>query len=654
VHDTDYFAKLPHLENRTEKYIMVPHNDGDTRNLWSAAGELSCLFGSETVPTRSLLTENGVAFDRVAKRYPGGVEALLNHETEAWGWRALVHTEPRPLIAADVKLRDIAPALRAQLEWGFTQSLNMVAGGSDETASSAAPHQSIKAQVLGWVDEYIQAELEGTLSDLYRWLTPRLWMMVRGEGSCNLQTGASLELFRFNRATANLPRFRFVDLFLQPATRDLARQCYDNAVRGSGIYTLGQLGAGALPFDVVIPGRGRGTLRLHDGSLYIDTEEPITLCTGCDCGSVEELADVLEAKFGERVALVGKAVALISMLAHEFIFVFHEKASSYTNRTQAMNQALRAAGVDLKLYPMLRLKYATWDALGNATATLRLPPHLAVGFGKEIVPAAEFGARWQSVCEEQDKLRAALKASQSPRDLLAILAEWRGGEWIEEQKVYAEARQIIKTLRQRTLVLEQEVAELREQAKAAKQRAGEVERAKGEDFRATIQPLRERIFDIKEAAAQRLVATDANGKPLKLTKEERAVQAQRDEQESQEVEELRARITQREKERAHFDEEIRAPRALAHNAQVTAKAKIAERIALERSADAVAARATIARIEYEAELARLRYTRDSIAVSYGLRYTNYRPTAWWFPLVSPDGKWFDQLVQTAEIRIEEL
>ena len=270
VHDTDYFAKLPHLEDRAEKYVMLPHNDGDTRGLWSAAGELSCLFGSETVPTRSLLTENGVAFDRVARRYPGGVEALLNEETEAWGWRALVQTEPHPLIAADVRLRDIAPTLRAQLEWGFRQSLEMLPEAGPDGA----------AQILGWVDDYIAAEPEGTLSDLYRWLTPRLWVLARGEGSCNLQTGTSLELFRFNRATANLPRFRFVDLFLQPATRDLARKCYDDAVRGSGIYPLGQFGEGALPFDVVLPGRGRGTLRLHEGSLYIETEEPITLCSG--------------------------------------------------------------------------------------------------------------------------------------------------------------------------------------------------------------------------------------------------------------------------------------------------------------------------------------------------------------------------------------
>ncbi len=56
-----------------------------------------------------------MAFDRVAKNYPGGSSALLNAETNAWGWRALVHTEDKPLLAGEVLLRDIAPKLIEQI-----------------------------------------------------------------------------------------------------------------------------------------------------------------------------------------------------------------------------------------------------------------------------------------------------------------------------------------------------------------------------------------------------------------------------------------------------------------------------------------------------------------------------------------------------------
>src|SRR5579884_4160396 len=54
VHDSDYFAKTTALIHTDRKYVMLPHDDGNTRGLWSAAGEVSALMGSEDVPTRAL------------------------------------------------------------------------------------------------------------------------------------------------------------------------------------------------------------------------------------------------------------------------------------------------------------------------------------------------------------------------------------------------------------------------------------------------------------------------------------------------------------------------------------------------------------------------------------------------------------------------
>ncbi len=62
----------------------------------------------------------------------------------------------------------------------------------------------------------------------------------------------------------------------------------------------------------------------------------------------------------------------------------------------------------------------------------------------------------------------------------------------------------------------------------------------------------------------------------------------------------------------------------------------------------------MAQLQYEVELARLRRTRDAYTVTHGLRYTNLRPTAWWFPLVSPNGEWFRQFARTTQARIEDL
>lgn len=665
VHDTDYFAKLSlsdsPVEDSGEKFVLLEHNDGDTRDLWSAAGEISTLLGSETVPTRHKLSENGVAIDRVARSYPGGLKELLNTETAAWGWRALVHTEAGSLLAGEVRLRDIAPKLLEQIRWAFDESLKALGTTLEKDddhvgeCQCPAPCESreVAARVLRWVEEYCAAEPDATLSELYRYLTPRLWGMIRNGGSCNLQTSHSLKIFRFNRQACTLPRFSFVDLFLNPATREAAKTAYNDAVRGSGIYTLDQFGTGALPFDVVIPGKGRGTLRVRENLVVIETNPPIVLKTEGLCENVAELAAILEEKFGEDVVLVGKAVSLISMLAREMIFVFHEKASAYTKLTQKMNASMRAAGIDLDLHPMLRLKYSTWDALAGVNTEFCLPPHLVRAFGKKVISASEFAARWEAVCQEQDALRENLKACRSPRELLNTLGR-EGEYWRNAAIEYSQAREIIAGVSERAKELQKQIEELRERKQAFTQNAIAVERKKGEAFRAEILPLREKIRDLHQEMAARTNPLDENGQPRKLSKAERAQNAELDRTAQEEVKTLRAVIAQMQPERARYDQEIAMWRSAAVRAREEARVLTSQRVEVEKSQEAQAARATIARWEYEAELERLRRVRDAIATSEGLRYTNLRPTAWWLPLVSPDGVWFEQLVATAQARVEEL
>ncbi len=656
VHDTDYFAKLEGLTIRDAPFVVLRHNDGDTRGLWSAAGEVSALFGGETVPSHLDFTRQNVALRTAARAYFGGLETLLNQETEAPLWRALVQTEERPIIAAEVHLGDIAPALRQQLRWAFRSSLQS-AGCEPDFESDEAEDCYARAavrSVWNWMNEFLDAHPDGNLSDLYRDLIPRLWSLLNGGPIPNLETTASLDLFRFAPETCQLPRFRFLDLFLNPATRSLAKRCYNDAVRGSGIYALDQFGEGALPFDVVIPGIGRGTLRVFGDTVSIETEPETQLCQHCHIESVSQLAALLKSKYGDGVAVVGKAVSLISMLSAEFIFVFHEKASGYTARTQKMNAAIRAQGVELGLHPMLRVKLSAWDALEEVEARFQLPSHLSKAFGAQTISAREFARTWRDVADKGDARRQQLKSARTPRELMEALAELGGNEWREHEQIYVEALNALQTTRNGANQIGEEIARLRSEAQEKTRRSVELEREKGNWFRANIAPLRTEIADLHESAASRLNPVDEAGKPRKLSKTERAAQTELEREETARIEELQAQINELKQVHRAFDVQIETLRTEERELRREANARLRARLELERNDEATSARRTRDELEARAELARLCLVRDAMMASDTLRSTNYRPTAWWFPLVSPDGTWFSSLARGAQGRIEEL
>lgn len=639
IHNTDYFAKLPGGGSGSDPFLLLPHNDGSTRELWSAAGEISALFGSETVPTRQKLTAYGVAFDRLARHAAEGAVQFLDNATTAWGWRALVQTDSKSRVANDIRLKDIYPALRRQLQWAFDASLQIL-GQTENT---------ISVQMTQWLDDFHAQNPDASLTECYQFFTPRLWALVRGEAACPLETGSTTELLRFNKSTFHLPRFGLVDLFLNPATRQIARQCYNEAVQNSGIYQLEQFGDGALPFDLVIPGQGRGTLRLHDNNIIIETETPQVLCDTCDPQSLEELANILESTFGPDVTLVGKAVTLISMVGAEYIFVFHERASSYTALTQKMNQSLRDAGIQLSLHPMLRLRYSTWDSLANVDATFRLPEHLADAFETPQISAARFAANWKEVCDSQDEIKTQLAACRAPRDLLAWLAT-NGQSWKQKLSDYDAGRKMMSVLRARIEEQKINVAAEREKAASASRQSVELEIAQGEHWRAQLLPLKRQMEDIRETAFKRQLQQASQ----KLSKAERAAEQQLRADEEERLVTLKRTFEEHLPRRQQFFDEIDELRAAARNHRTAARKFIAKQAELESAPEMQQLRQTLRALEDEAETERLRRVRNAILTSEGLRYTNFRPTAWWLPFVSPKNQWFESLVSSAQARVEQL
>lgn len=620
VMDTDYFSKSPTGHPGQDEFEILPHNDHNTRDLWVATGELSQLFGSETIPTREKLTAYGAQVEKVARTSPEGRDAFLNRITEAWGWRGLVFTGSRRLLAAEVPLKAVLPRLMELLHWGLEASLESLLGPSPEKSRQWAD------QFLQKVQNFAQAYPEAKLTDLYLHLAELLLQSLTQAPLEGVKIGLSSGLFRFNRETCRSPRFSLLQRFLSPSTRSLYCESYNEAVAGSEIYTLDKFGPGALPFDVVIPGYGRGTLCLLPGKIVIAGDEPLYLKTRRDVLNVCDLAEILEQNLGQEIALVGKAIVLIAMMASEFIVVLNELGSSYVWRTRKMALAFAQRGVPFPLYPILRLRYPTWDVVGHSQALFRLPPHLARAFGKEEITSEEFARSWRQVRQSQQQRLLQLKEARSPWDLIQLLANWMPEEWSAKKEQYAQSRQRILQLRKRLQALKDEIHRLFWEIKALKAESEAIAREKGRDWRALVMPLREQLLELE---AQKRSHTP-------------------------EAEALRREIQRHQERRKLFDEKWQAlhQQIRVYSAQIQKLREECRRLLSDPQMRAD--REQMKTLDLEAHRIKVELIRDALLTVEGLERTHYRPSAWWFLLTTPNCEWFQEIARRTEAYLEPL
>ena len=620
IHDADYFSKVPPGAHTFNEWTILPHNDWSTRDLWVATGEISCLFGSETIPTREMFLAHGVQLEKAGRHFAGERNEFLDKVTEAWGWRGLAYAGNADMTACCVKLRDVLPQLLELIHWAFEATLNCLA----ESARFRA--EKVCSELLSDVQDYASKYPEATVTDMYRHFLPAFYARLTRRRPVGMETTSSCRLFRFNSSTVHLPRFDLVRAFLDPKTRKQCQEAYDSALEGSDIYTLDRFCEGAIPFDLVVPGVGRGTICLQDDRVVIDMPEHVHIESTQPVTTLEMLAELVEERFGPDVSLVGKAVTLILTASREFIFVMNEQASAYVWRCKKMADLLKDSGLDLGFHPILRLDYGAWDAVGASEVEFILPDHLARAFGRKEITAGDFAQSWRHVVAEQEKTLKEVAALDSLDVAIAFLAERFGEPWVTKMHQHLDASVYLRELAERTAPLKQESINLRDLSHRLKQEAHHLEIEKGRHFRRSIKPVRDRLSELEAMGSK----------------------------DSQEIEFLRLSLEKAEKERSRLESEIERLHAEgihARNKHLEIKAKVAS---MERSNEAVHARALIKAIEQEVELVKIDLVRDAFLVSKGLVYTNHRPCAWWFMVADPTMKWFDRVAEITKLRLEEL
>jgi len=463
VHDADYFSKTHGPVPRRQRFEILGHDMGVTHELWAAIGEASALFGGEVPIERKALTTAGVPIHRLAAQHPDGRDAFFREYTQAFGWRGIACTSGGDMVARDVEIQEVNDALLQLVQWAFEHSVRFIA---DSSVSERADF--LLSQIQATAERILEQDPGASLSELYKALLLRFHEILLQRPPCLLIVTSSIEYFRFNRETCGLPRFDALDRYLAPQTASRWREAYDRVVAGTGIYTLDKFGEGAIPFDLVLPMRGRGTLRilgprliveLPDGAAETELERPIQ--------SRYDLAEAIEQEFGSATTLVGKAVALPTMFCREGAMLLHEGASEYVRLTQRMVRELADAGERLELHPIVRLHHATWDSLAGVKQKFRLPPHLAAAFGKPVVTADEFARRWRRMMGEAMALLWQLELARKPDEVADILN--RRNEAVRELRTaYLAARERcrrvgerIQALRERHAALLREMRRLR-------------------------------------------------------------------------------------------------------------------------------------------------------------------------------------------------
>lgn len=423
VHNVDYFSKSNNGQLREALYVSpdkawaVVVQNGDRS--WVSAVEFARLFGSEAP-----LSLQELAASQMPRRKLNS--DLLKQVLSSEGWYGLVGVS-NP-IAAEVRVRDLLPALAHLFRQGAGDTARLVKKGS--------PDPAFLERLLD------RLPLTDTLTEFYQVVAREVLPRFTPSSSKSVALTSTAELFRLAPGNINRPRFTLARIALNPELRPEFVRLYNKAVASgpNGIYSMDKYEEGAIPFDLYLPGQGRYKLRLAEGQVILDAgfrKKPrIFVSIKKEVRSVEDLSQALTSLFPAATqppVLVPTAVTLLPSLLIEGPLLLNKYGSSYTEECRLFLRGLLQAGLVRRddLHKIIRIEQGVYDALealGKTTA-FTLPEELAEAFGLEEITAQGFARRWREVSRRASNAIEKLLDLRSPAKLLDLFAKddpcWR-------------------------------------------------------------------------------------------------------------------------------------------------------------------------------------------------------------------------------------
>ena len=372
---------------------------------WGAALFYSEFLGRQPVDLRDWEQYTGMKTSALARKLGRTVDDLYDEFSPSDNWQLIgpsyVAQGGLHRLVGDLTVAETAPFLREMMDLARADMRR------------AFPADDSQRRLDRWfaaenaaLEKMLADHASGRLVDLYgTWLSRCVGPSVR------LALTSSLLACGSDR-----DRTALLELFTR--NYDDAAALYNDAIEETAAKLRPlDTARGELPFFAILDRDGHA-VRTH---VFLEADAIRIAGDTFGLGSAGSLPIDDLAASGVR-CLAGKAVLLaiqVRLGSTAAALALPHRGSLYMPTAVRLADKLAAARMlPARLHPIVRVRFALLDRLGELDTPVRLPEHLAISFGRAELPAREIAANWRAVVAGARERLASLTAEPGRQAML--------------------------------------------------------------------------------------------------------------------------------------------------------------------------------------------------------------------------------------------